>query len=212
MEQLSPFNPLAKRNLGESVADALLLQDPVPLPPPEPFIAAGIYAIYYMGDFSLYREVARRNRNNKWKWPIYVGKAIPAGARKGGLGLDCKPGLVLYNRLCEHAESIKQVNNLRVEDFSCRYLAVDDIWIPLAESMLIEMYKPLWNIQIEGFGNHDPGKGRHKQKKSTWDVIHQGRPWAEKLQPATQSDQEIHDVTETYIVSASEKYPEPSDD
>ncbi len=212
MEQLKPFNPLDKRNLGESVADALLLQSPVSLPPPEPFIAAGIYAIYYVGDFPLYKEVVRRNRNNKWKWPIYVGKAIPAGARKGGLGLDCDPGFVLHGRLREHAESIKQVNNLRIEDFACRYLAVDDIWIPLAESTLIEMYKPIWNIQIEGFGNHDPGKGRYNQKKSSWDVIHPGRAWAERLQPATQTGEEMHDATEQYIAITSENYPEADEE
>lgn len=212
MKYLKSFNPLDKRNLGESVADALLLQQPVSLPPPEAFIAAGIYAIYYIGGFPLYKEVARRNLNNKWLWPIYVGKAIPAGARKGGLGLDCDPGTVLYKRLSEHAESIKMVNNLRIEDFACRYLAVDDIWIPLAESTLIEMYKPIWNIRIEGFGNHDPGKGRYNQKKSTWDVIHPGRPWAERLQAAAQTNEEMHEATAKYIVTASGKYPEADEE
>jgi hypothetical protein len=76
-------------------------------------------------------------------------------------------------------------------DFKCRYLVVDDIWIPLAESMLIDRFQPLWNLEIDGFGNHDPGSGRHQQKKSPWDVIHPGREWAERLRPCAKSKKEI---------------------
>ena len=115
--------------------------------------------------------------------PIYVGKAVPAGARKGGYGLGGSPGTVLYRRLIEHAESVEQAENLSAEDFFCRYLAVDDIWIPLGESLLIEMLSPVWNALIDGFGNHDPGKGRYNQQRSAWDVLHPGRPWAKRLQP-----------------------------
>ncbi|MGN0878536.1 MAG: hypothetical protein ACI4WT_03650 [Oligosphaeraceae bacterium] len=43
---LAPFNPLDKRNLAESITDAMLAR-PVSKLPPSPFIAAGIYAIYY---------------------------------------------------------------------------------------------------------------------------------------------------------------------
>jgi hypothetical protein len=39
-----------------------------------------------------------------------------------------------------------------------------------------------WNSYIDGFGNHDPGKGRYNQAKSEWDVLHKGRKWADKLQ------------------------------
>ena len=41
-----PYNPLDKKNLGVSVADALLSRNVEPLQLPESFIAAGIYAIY----------------------------------------------------------------------------------------------------------------------------------------------------------------------
>jgi hypothetical protein len=34
---------------------------------------------------------------------------------------------------------------------------------------------------LDGFGNHDPGRGRYDQQKSAWDVIHPGRQWAGKL-------------------------------
>ena len=178
---IKPFNPLDKVNLGESVAEAMLHQEVGALPP-SPFIGAGIYAIYYLGSFSLYAELVEKNRGEQYLWPIYVGKAVPAGARKGGFGLGADPGQVLYKRLAEHAASIEQAHNIDIADFRCRFLVVDDIWIPLAESLLIEMYSPLWNRKIDGFGNHDPGKGRYNQQKSAWDLIHPGRPWADKLQ------------------------------
>lgn len=176
-----PFNPLDKTNLGESVAEAMLQRPVGPLPPSELFFGAGIYALYYKGEFPLYKKIAERNRKKQYRWPIYVGKAVPPGARKGGYGLDSDPGQALFRRLIEHANSIDQAENLLRSDFRCRFLVVDDIWIPLAESLLIEMYSPIWNREIDGFGNHDPGKGRYNQKRSPWDVIHPGRPWAYKL-------------------------------
>ncbi|MCC6364229.1 MAG: Eco29kI family restriction endonuclease [Bryobacterales bacterium] len=194
-----PFNPLDKRNLGTSVAEALLAQQRSPLPPGEKFIAAGVYAIYYQGSFEPYQPIAARNlANDGTDIPIYVGKAVPAGARKGGFGLDSAPGTVLFNRLAEHAESIQQTENLSLADFFCRYLAVDDIWIPLGESLLIEMFSPLWNRVVEGFGNHDPGSGRHRGKRSAWDVLHPGRSWANNLQPGKERQALIAAVTKFF--------------
>ena len=152
-----PYNPLDKHNLGVSVADAILQQPVQPLPPSRAFTGAGIYAIYYVGGFPSYAPVAAHNRDNRFSWPIYVGKAVPAGARKGGFGLGISPGTVLFGRLKEHAKSVNQAKNLDLGDFSCRYLVVDDIWIPLGESLLIERFSPLWNKSLDGFGIHDPG-------------------------------------------------------
>ena len=181
MEIQEPFNPLNKKNLGLSVADALLQKQIVALPP-ERFVGAGIYAIYYAGDFPGYSALVELNRDGKWQQPIYVGKAVPEGARRGGLGLDVPAGNVLYKRLNEHAKSISEATNLDIKDFACRYLIVDDIWIPLGESLLIEMFSPLWNAVVDGFGNHDPGSGRYNQQRSPWDVLHPGRAWAVKCQ------------------------------
>jgi hypothetical protein len=101
-------------------------------------------------------------------------------------------GAVLFNRLAEHAESIMQVENLRLDDFHCRSLVVDDIWIPLGESLMIQNYQPIWNKVIPGFGNHDPGRGRKDQRRSEWDTIHRGRPWVTKLgNPCRLSESEI---------------------
>lgn len=181
MDASEPYNPLDKRNLAKSVAERLLNRGVVSLPP-QPFNGAGVYAIYYVGGFDLYKPIALANRDGKFSQPIYVGKAVPKGSRKGGFFSE-KIGRDLYIRLSQHAESVASVKNLRTSDFYCRYLTVDDIWIPLGESLLIEMFKPLWNIVVEGFGNHDPGSGRASGKKPNWDVLHSVRPWADKLQP-----------------------------
>jgi len=195
---LKPFNPLDKRNLGESVADALLDTEAQPLPP-APFIGAGVYAIYYTGSFFAYEQLARLNRDGEFRCPIYVGKAVPPGARKGGLGLEVEHGQNLHKRLAEHSESIKSANNLDIENFYCRFLAVDDIWIPLAESMLIERFKPVWNRVLDGFGNHDPGKGRYQGMMPQWDCLHPGRAWAERLQPCAFTSEQLAERVKNYI-------------
>ena len=192
MTHQHPYNPLDKRNLGASVADAILKQAPVQLPPPQ-FNGAGVYAIYYTGNYEPYKLVSIENQDGKFNWPIYVGKAVPKGGRKGGLGFDSATvGPVTYGRLQEHAESIKQASNLNIEDFTCRFLVVDDIWIPLGESLLIQRFRPIWNLYIDGFGNHDPGQGRYMQKRSPWDVLHPGRPWAMRCAEHERTDVQIH--------------------
>ena len=205
LRRITPFNPLDKTNLGESVAEALLQQPVGPLPPVEPFIGAGVYAIYYEGGFQLYKDIAELNRNGSHRWPIYVGKAVPAGARKGGYGLGADPGQALYKRLAEHAASIVQAENLQISDFLCRFLVVDDIWIPLAESLLIEMFSPLWNKKIDGFGNHNPGRGRYKQQRSPWDELHPGRPWAAELQPLSSDLKYVREGAAEYLAQVKEK-------
>lgn len=206
--KIPPFNPLDKRNLGESVADAILLRPVVPLPPP-PFIGAGIYAIYYVGDFPVYLNLSKRNINEKFGWPIYVGKAVPAGARKGGFGLGEDPGQVLFNRLREHASSIQEAKNLELEHFYCRFLVVEDIWIPLAESLLIAKFSPPWNHKIDGYGNHDPGKGRYNQQRSAWDALHPGRSWAEKCAPFPRDEITIRESILKYIAESERKLFNP---
>ncbi|MDZ7616296.1 MAG: Eco29kI family restriction endonuclease, partial [Patescibacteria group bacterium] len=121
MSERTPYNPLDKFHLAESVANAILGRPTEPLPLPDVFDGAGVYAIYYTGDLPIYREIAVCNRNGKFQWPIYVGKAVPAGARRGSSVLYAPPGRVLYNRLAEHAESISAANNLLLSDFQCRY-------------------------------------------------------------------------------------------
>ena len=180
------FNPLDKENLGKSVSDALQRRDVEPLPPSTPFEGAGAYAIYYTGKSPTYRRLSSLNRRENCVWPIYVGKADPQGSRKGTRGRTAR-GSPLFKRLGEHAKTIEQVRSLNLDDFCCRYLLVDEIWLALTESMLIDQYSPLWNTFLEGFGNHDPGAGRRVQKRSPWDTVHPGSPWARLQPPGTQS-------------------------
>jgi hypothetical protein len=176
-----PYNPLERRPLAESVANALLTRPRGPLPPGTPFSGAGIYALYFEGGLEPYRSLLESSRTPDGRPPIYVGKAIPAGSSTGGLLSPQAVGPVLYSRLLEHAESIEQSSNLDIAEFSCRYLTVDDIWIPLGENLLIETFQPLWNKKVRGFGNHTPGAGRSGQRRSAWDEMHPGRRWVEEL-------------------------------
>lgn len=191
--EYTPYNPLDKINLGASVADALLDSPVHKLGGLEPFNGAGIYAIYYTGNFEAYKRLAEKNREGKFAVPIYVGKAVPPGARKGNFGLNSPPGPAMFNRLKEHAESVNLAENLSLEDFYCRFLVVEDIWLPLGESLLIAKFSPIWNKLVDGFGNHDPGKGRYQQMRSKWDALHPGRSWALKCVPRLDTTQQIND-------------------
>lgn len=203
-----PYNPLDKFNLGASVTEALLAREAVSLGSLKPFLGAGIYAIYYLGTFPPYAVISNANRNGRLSMPIYVGKAIPAGGRKGRVALDATPGQVLFNRLREHADSIQQAENIDLADFACRFLVVDDIWIPLGESLLITRSRPLWNQVLDGFGNHDPGSGRGAQRRSRWDVIHPGRAWATRLAENKQSkDALLERIARFLDASASHREP-----
>jgi len=193
-----PFNPLDKRHLGESVGQAMLRQPVVPMADLEKFSGAGIYAIYYKGGFPAYEMIAERNQGGTFSAPIYVGKAVPKGARKGG-NLESSPGTVLFNRLNQHKRSIEEASNLDIADFHCRFLIVDDIWIPLGESLLIAKFDPLWNKLIDGFGNHDPGKGRHAGLRPRWDVLHPGRGWAERCKPRDETAEQIVEEARDYL-------------
>jgi hypothetical protein len=106
-------------------------------------------------------------------------------------GFDDPPGSVLYNRLRIHYSSIDQAVNLDVEDFLCRYLIIDEIWVPLAESLLITQFAPVWNQAVDGFGIKTPGAGRIGQKRSEWDVLHPGRSFASGLSESKKTEDEL---------------------
>lgn len=199
MSEFEPFNPLDKQNLAASVAEALLGRKAHPLAGLESFNGAGIYAIYYTGKFAPYAPLAKRNAGGRLEAPIYVGKAVPQGARKGGVGTTGPTTKALFNRLKEHAESIQAASNLELKDFVCRFLVVDDIWIPLGESLLIAKFSPIWNTIIDGFGNHDPGRGRYQGMRPRWDVLHPGRSWAAKCQPRPENREQIIADVEQFL-------------
>lgn len=208
---MKPYNPLEKENLGKSVADSLIKQKPVPLGSLERFLGAGIYAIYYTGDFDTYSKLSAWNTSpDDLNVPIYVGKAVPTGGRKGNVDPDVSSkGTALFTRLDEHRKSVEQATNLEINDFWCRYLVVDDIWIPLGESLLIQRHRPIWNSLIDGFGNHDPGSGRHKGARPNWDTLHPGRSWANRCATSKLTESQIrHHINEYWAIY---KGPESSD-
>lgn len=177
------YNPLDYGNLTRNVVQELMRRGPYPLPPTgrvrptEKFPGAGVYALFYDGDFEPYGPVRSPDATR----PMYVGKAVPEGARTGRVAGGSKPGAPLFERLKKHAGSIGGTENLRVSDFRCRYLVVTPLWITMAEQLLIRELQPLWNTCIEGFGIHDPGRGRQAGKISWWDALHPGRGFAARL-------------------------------
>lgn len=176
-----PYNPLAKLNLARSIEYEILQRKPDRLADVSHVIGAGVYALYYVGDFAPYARLKALNIDGRFDQPIYVGKAIPKGGRKGGLDKDASTGDALRKRLREHARSIDQASNLDLGDFFVRHLVVDDIWIPLGENGLIETFKPVWNRALDGFGSKATGVGRLKQVKSAWDTLHPGKARARRL-------------------------------
>lgn len=137
-----------------SHAEPFGLTDRVPTEEP------GVYALYYDGPRSceLYGGLTT-------DMPLYVGKA---GNRLG-------------ERLRKHAATISFADNLDPNDFVVRVLAVRDCLVSAAEVVLIAEYEPMWNTVITGFGNNPPGRGRCDQRRSAWDTLHPGRPWASAL-------------------------------
>ena len=196
-----PFNPLDKKNLGASVAEALVSQPAQSLGKLDAFLGSGIYAIYYHGDYAAYGTISKLNRADKGNptLPIYVGKAVPPGARKGKGMPDPTKSKALFGRLQEHAESILSTDTLDINDFTCRYLAVDEIWIPLGESLMIAKFSPLWNLFLEGFGNHDPGNGRYNGLRPKWDTLHPGRVWALKCKQREETQADIQREVKSYL-------------
>lgn len=186
------FDPLDYDNLAHSVVRALLETPPKELPPAEAFGGSGVYALYYRGDLPFYSRVAGRESDT----PIYVGKAVPQGGRKGVQEKSPAEVRALYLRLRQHARSIEQVDNLTLSEFHCRYLVVVPVWINPAERFLLEHFQPIWNTVIDGFGNHDPGKGRRNMRRPRWDIVHPGRSWAAKLKPEENREQIVEGLVD----------------
>lgn len=196
------FNPLAMENLAHSIVTRMMETAPTPLDSIPRFRGAGVYAIYYAGPFPAYEMLALANAE-QLEVPIYVGKAIPPGGRRG---LDVGSHTTthaLADRIRQHGTSVRSASNLDIVDFSARWLVIDDIWIPLGESALIREHKPVWNALIDGFGNHDPGKGRINGLRPRWDTLHPGRPWAANYPARSEAPSAIEQEIREYLRSRS---------
>jgi Eco29kI restriction endonuclease len=177
----------------ELVKDAIRFFNGTPvhaLPPPEKFKGTGVYALYYTGRQGLYAKYGELNRLS-YDYPIYVGKAVPKGWRQARHADNPDDqSNELYSRLKQHSNSVKKVSGIDVPEFMCRFVIFEDAgsdMIGTIEAALIKLHKPLWNVSLDGFGNHDPGSGRYKQAKSDWDVLHSGRVWAERCEGESNS-------------------------
>ena len=185
MREHKPYDPLDYDNLTVNLVRELMSRPPLGLPLPDRFPGPGVYALFYNGDYGPYARLRSADATQ----PIYVGKAVPPGARAGGSAPD-ESEPVLHRRIGEHVRSLEAAENLRLADFACRHLVVVPLWITMAERFLIEHYQPCWNVCIAGFGLHDPGSGRHAGQRSWWDTLHPGRAWADNLRPREKADVE----------------------
>ncbi len=181
----------------ELVKDAVRFFNGTPvrcLPPSEHFSETGVYALYYTGANPLYARYAELNRLS-YDFPVYVGKAVPKGWRQARTSYAAaSQSSELFSRLREHGRSIEAGDGLHLHDFSCRFVIFEregSDMIGAIEAALIKLNRPLWNSCLDGFGNHDPGKGRYEQARSDWDVIHPGRSWTDRLKGSAKSKDSI---------------------
>jgi len=172
---------------AELVKDAVRFFNGTPvlsLPLVQRFAGAGVYAIYATQTHGLYAPYGQVINRTAWNVPIYVGKAVPSGWRQNRIVGTARISNDLHGRLMQHARNIAIGKGLDVSDFYCRFAIFEggsEDMIAAIETALISMYSPLWNSVVDGFGNHDPGKGRLASSPSAWDVLHPGRPWVARL-------------------------------
>lgn len=170
----SIFDPTDPNTAGRVVALTLVAQDRHSLAAIPDFYGAGVYAIYYKGDFAPYANLSGTDH------PIYVGKADPDNpAAKDAVSQGTK----LSGRLNEHAKSIrKAISTLSIDDFECRFLIVQTGFQKSAEDYLINFFKPIWNSETKicfGLGKHGDSSETRGNKRSPWDTLHPGREWAD---------------------------------
>lgn len=176
------FDPTTPETAGRLVALALMAQEQVRLDRIARTYGSGVYAIYYRGDHPAYAPVSISET------PIYVGKADP---KDPNASTAREQGPQLYGRLADHRKMIKTVaafaqdnklpHPLRIEDFYCRRLVCATNAQLVAERHLIRTFKPIWNIEVGicwGISKHGDSAKTRANKRSPWDVIHPGRPWA----------------------------------
>ncbi len=188
----------------ELIRDAVRFFNGTPvhtLPFSQTFLGTGVYALYYTGTTGIYGKYGEFNRL-AYNSPIYVGKAVPKGWRQSRTSSVTQQSRELCNRLREHQRNLEIVPNLEVENFACRFMIFEDSssdMIGTIEAALIQLHRPLWNTTLDGFGNHDPGRGRYQQAKSDWDVIHAGRTWAEKCLGISNPQEQILERIANYF-------------
>lgn len=168
---MTAFNPLDTSALTKVFANELTSRPAIVLPELDPATVEGpgLYALYYSGDFEPYGPLASAGT----EWPIYLGSAMPRGSRTGQVRTGGKSPIL--DRLQRHAESITAALNLEEEKFRARWFEVDEPFIYLGETLLLRLYRPLWNAKVSGFGAKVVGGKRTTGRTSDWDTLHPGR-------------------------------------
>ncbi|MGC9217753.1 Eco29kI family restriction endonuclease [Acidithiobacillus sp.] len=170
----SIFDPTDPNTAGRVIALTLVAQARHRLSAIPDFYGAGVYAIYYNGDFAPYAPLSCTDH------PIYVGKADPDNQAANDA---IRQGTKLSGRLKEHAKSIrKATSTLSIDDFECRFLIVQTGFQKSAEDYLINFFKPIWNSETKicfGLGKHGDSSDTRGNKRSPWDTLHPGREWAD---------------------------------
>ena len=155
-----------------------------------------MYAIYYKGSFAPYAPLAGTDH------PIYVGKADPASSSAKDA---VEQGTKLSDRLQEHAKNIrKATSSLNIDDFECRFLVVQTGFQKSAEDYLINFFKPIWNSETKicfGLGKHGDSPSTRGNKRSPWDTLHPGRPWAQSITTNQKSLQRILEEIAAHLVA-----------
>lgn len=205
------YNPADPDTFAESIGNKLLLQEPTALADvrSRKFYGSGVYALFYRGNYDAYRPIKGTHT------PIYVGKANPAKAKKtkpkkgkphaaeeGVAKTPRQQGLSVWSRLTEHADSIDEAETLDLADFDCRYLVTATGWQVAAEEHLIALFKPVWNKEMkicQGLGKHGDASETRDNRRSAWDTLHPGRPWAADAKENKRSVEQIKaDIAEHY--------------
>lgn len=209
------FDPSDPKTVGRMVSIALLAQPRVPLRSIKPAYGSGVYAIYYEGHHPLYARISGTET------PIYVGKADPTN---GDASTAREQGPRLTARLIEHAGTVvtaeqyarkwtlpEGLHAIRLSEFSCRRLVCATNAQLVAERHLIRMFWPVWNSDTKacwGMSKHGDAAKTRKNKRSPWDVVHPGRPWAldgELVDKASATE------IEARIGAVLDKYPPRTD-
>jgi hypothetical protein len=198
----SIFDPTDPNTSGRVVALTLVAQTKHPLAKIPDFYGAGVYAIYYRGDFGPYAALKGMDH------PIYVGKADPDNqSAKDAVSQGTK----LSARLNEHARSIRKADTtLDINDFDCRFLIVQTGFQKSAEDYLINFFKPIWNSETKicfGLGKHGDSSETRVNKRSPWDTMHPGREWAD----ATTENQKAPEAIIEQIGAHLAKHPPYAD-
>ncbi len=198
----SIFDPTDPDTSGRVVALTLVAQGRHSLAKIPEFYGAGVYAIYYRGDYGPYAPLKGRDH------PIYVGKADPGNpSAKDAIGQGTK----LSARLNEHARSIRKADTtLDIENFDCRFLIVQTGFQKSAEDYLIHFFKPIWNSETKicfGLGKHGDSSETRVNKRSPWDTLHPGREWAK----GTLENQKAPELIAAQIDAHLTKHPPYAD-